>query len=117
MRRVRAEIFKTEKSRWLAFFQTEIGSNLARVHHLYYYADFDTRDKVRAGVAADARWSSYLQQVKPHMINQSSLIYKEASSTLEAADLGGALEFETPEGTITQKSSMLWLHVLNILGH
>ena len=90
-------MFKTEKSRWLSFFTTEIGSNLARVHHLYYYADFDTRDRVRAAVAADARWSSYLQLVKPHMVNQSSMIYKEASSTLDAAGLGGALAFQTPE--------------------
>ena len=97
LRRVRAEMFKTDKSRWLSFFTTEIGTNLARVHHLYYYADFDTRDKVRAAVAADARWSSYLQQVKPHMVNQSSLIYKEASATLDAAGLGGALEFKTPQ--------------------
>jgi len=25
---------------------TEIGGNLSRVHHLYYYKDFDTRDEV-----------------------------------------------------------------------
>lgn len=95
---VRAELFRSNKSRWLSFFSTEIGPNLTRVHHLYYYADFDTRDKVRAAVAADSRWSDYLKLVKPHMMNQSSLIYVEATATLDAAGLEGAIPKDEGSG-------------------
>ena len=45
---VRRELFQTAESSWLAFFTTEIGPALSRVHHLYYYADYDVRDKVRS---------------------------------------------------------------------
>mmetsp|Transcript_36007 Transcript_36007/g.58037 ORF Transcript_36007/g.58037 Transcript_36007/m.58037 type:complete len:211 (+) Transcript_36007:126-758(+) len=87
-------MFGSDNSRWLCFMTTEIGGNLSRVHHLYYYKDFDTRDEVRAAVAADARWASYLKEVKPHMLNQSSHIYVQADATLQAAGLGGALHFK-----------------------
>ena len=39
-------MFGSDNSRWLCFMTTEIGGNLSRVHHLYYYKDFDTRDEV-----------------------------------------------------------------------
>lgn len=96
---LRAELFRSDRSRWLSFFATEIGPNLARVHHLYYYADFDARDKVRAAVASDARWSDYLKNVKPFMLNQSSLIYVEATATLQGAGLEGAVP--ASEGAVT----------------
>ena len=98
-------MFKTDKSQWLSFFSTEIGSNLTRVHHLYYYADFDTRDKVRAAVAADSRWTDYLKLVKPHMVNQSSLIYVEATATLTAAGLKGAVPIRNEPDVPTTASS------------
>jgi len=62
--RLRRDLFKTggidtssgpSESAFLAFFTTEIGPNLARVHHLYYYKDYDVRDKVRAAVGKDSR--------------------------------------------------------------
>ena len=92
---VRRELFQTAESSWLAFFTTEIGPALSRVHHLYYYADYDVRDKVRSAVARDERWTKYLQAVKPHMVNQSSLIYHEATSVLKSNGIGGALEMPT----------------------
>jgi hypothetical protein len=103
---LRKELFDTDKSRWMCFMTTEIGPHLTRVHHLYKYTNFDSRDQVRAAAAADARWSGYLKTAKPHMTNQSSLIYIEATETLKAAGLGGAMNFQPQTAASGSRSAV-----------
>eukprot|EP00284_Hemiselmis_tepida_P008494 CAMPEP_0174932762 /NCGR_PEP_ID=MMETSP1355-20121228/40914_1 /TAXON_ID=464990 /ORGANISM="Hemiselmis tepida, Strain CCMP443" /LENGTH=128 /DNA_ID=CAMNT_0016179211 /DNA_START=1 /DNA_END=384 /DNA_ORIENTATION=+ len=75
----RAGAFNSPGSRFLGFWSTEIGGNLNRVHHLYHYADYDTRDAVRDAAAKNEAWNAYLAKVKPAMLSQQSSAFIEAS--------------------------------------
>jgi len=92
----RANAFNSPASRFLGFWSTEIGGNLNRVHHLYHYSDYDTRDKIRAAAAANEGWNAYLAKVKPAMVSQQSSAFIEASSVLSACSLPNALDFKPP---------------------
>jgi len=92
----RANAFNSPGSRFLGFWSTEIGGNLNRVHHLYHYSDYNTRDKVRAAAAANEGWNAYLAKVKPAMVSQQSSAFIEASTVLSSCSLPGALEWKPP---------------------
>mmetsp|Transcript_36723 Transcript_36723/g.73595 ORF Transcript_36723/g.73595 Transcript_36723/m.73595 type:complete len:252 (+) Transcript_36723:148-903(+) len=98
---VRKALFDTQDSRWLSFFSTEIGGSLTSVHHLYWYKDYDVRDKVRAKAASSLEWGAYLKEVRPLMDSQKNCALIEATSTLQAAGLPGALSFAAPDDSCT----------------
>jgi len=90
---VRKSLFTTEDSKWLCFFTTEIGGDLTTVHHLYHYKDYNARDKARNAAASSPEWGEYLKEVRQLMVSQTNRALIEATPTLQAAGLPGALKF------------------------
>lgn len=70
---------------WLGMWTTDTGGDVNTVRHLYAYSSIDERARVRAALAIDGEWQSYLDAVRPHVASQTSSLFVGAADVHEAA--------------------------------
>jgi len=59
------------------YFFTEVGTQNQLVH-LWYYENFEEREKRRAQLSADPGWLAYIPKTRPFVISQETRILKPA---------------------------------------
>jgi NIPSNAP protein len=64
---------RTRQSRCAAYWTTEVGE-LNQAVHLWEYDDFAHRTRVRAALAADPEWPTFLARIRPCLLHQESTI-------------------------------------------
>lgn len=62
----------------VGYYATEVGPAVNQVVHLWAYESFEDREQRRARLAADPGWQSYLQKVRPMLVQQRNRIMKPA---------------------------------------
>ena len=62
----------------VGYYATEVGPAVNQVVHLWAYESFDDRERRRARLAADPGWQSYVQKVRPMLVEQRNRIMKPA---------------------------------------
>jgi hypothetical protein len=62
----------------VGYYQTEVGPAVNQVVHLWAYESFEDRQERRARLAADPGWQSYLQKMRPMLVEQRNRLMKPA---------------------------------------
>jgi hypothetical protein len=62
----------------VGYYATEVGPAVNQVVHLWAYESFEDREQRRARLAADPGWQSYVQKVRPMLVEQRNRIMKPA---------------------------------------
>ena len=62
----------------VGYYATEVGPAVNQVVHLWAYESFDEREQRRARLAADPGWQSYVQKIRPMLVEQRSRLLKPA---------------------------------------
>ncbi len=62
----------------VGYYSTEVGPAVNQVVHLWAYESFEEREQRRARLAADPGWQSYLQKMRPMLVEQRNRLLKPA---------------------------------------
>jgi hypothetical protein len=62
--------------RMVGYYATEVGSAVNQVVHLWAYESFEDREERRERLAADPGWQSYVQKMRPMLVEQRNRIMK-----------------------------------------
>jgi hypothetical protein len=60
----------------VGYYATEVGSAVNQVVHLWAYDNFEDRQERRARLAAHPGWQSYVQKMRPMLVEQQNRIMK-----------------------------------------
>jgi hypothetical protein len=64
--------------RLVGYYVTEVGSVVNQVVHLWAYESFEERERRRARLAADPGWQSYVQKMRPMLVEQRNRLLRPA---------------------------------------
>lgn len=62
----------------VGYYATEVGAAVNQVVHLWAYESFEERDQRRARLAADPGWQSYVQKMRPMLVEQRNRLLRPA---------------------------------------
>lgn len=62
----------------VGYYTTEVGPAVNQVVHLWAYESFEDRQQRRARLAADPGWRSYLQKMRPMLVEQRNRLMSPA---------------------------------------
>lgn len=65
--------------RMVGYYSTEVGPAVNQVVHLWAYESFEERQERRARLAAHPGWQSYLEKMRPMLVEQRNRILRPAS--------------------------------------
>jgi NIPSNAP len=60
----------------VGYYATEVGSAVNEVVHLWAYDNFEDRQERRARLAAHPDWQSYVQKIRPMLVEQRNRIMR-----------------------------------------
>ena len=63
----------------VGYYATEVGDSVNQVVHLWAYESFEDRMARRQRLAADPGWQSYLQKMRPMLVEQRNRIMRPTS--------------------------------------
>jgi NIPSNAP protein len=64
--------------RLVGYYATEVGPSINQVVHMWAYESFEDRDQRRARLAAHPGWQSYVQKIRPMIVEQQNRIMRPA---------------------------------------
>lgn len=76
------------------YWTSELGT-LNQLYHLWSFADYAERDRLRAALAKNAAWNEYLPLIRPHMLAQENKILSAVVPLKPPADAGHVYELRT----------------------
>jgi hypothetical protein len=62
----------------VGYYTTEVGPAVNQVVHLWAFESFEDREERRARLAADPGWRSYLQKMRPMLVEQRNRLMSPA---------------------------------------
>jgi hypothetical protein len=62
----------------VGYYATEVGPAVNQVVHLWAFESFEDREERRARLAADPGWRSYLQKMRPMLVEQRNRLMSPA---------------------------------------
>jgi hypothetical protein len=62
----------------VGYYRTEVGTAVNQVVHLWAYQSFEDREERRARLAAHPGWQSYLQKMRPMLVEQQNRLMSPA---------------------------------------
>jgi hypothetical protein len=62
----------------VGYYTTEVGPAVNQVVHLWAFESFEDREDRRARLAADPGWRSYLQKIRPMLVEQRNRLMSPA---------------------------------------
>lgn len=84
-----------------SFFVCDTGGVLNQVTHFYSFPSLAVRAGIRSTLAANKEWQRYIDQARPFVAHQESMIMLEASDCHAAAGVPPASQFSPPARTAT----------------
>ena len=84
-----------------SFFVCDTGGVLNQVTHFYSFPSLAARAGIRSTLAANKEWQRYIDQARPFVAHQESMIMLEASDCHAAAGVPPASQFSPPARTAT----------------
>jgi hypothetical protein len=72
------EIQREILGQMVGYYETEIGSAVNQVVHLWAYESFEERQQRRARLAAHPDWQSYVKKIRPMLVEQRNRILRPA---------------------------------------
>jgi hypothetical protein len=64
--------------RLVGYYSTEVGPSINQVVHLWAYESFADREERRERLVAHPGWRSYVQKIRPMILEQQNRILKPA---------------------------------------
>jgi hypothetical protein len=62
----------------VGYYATEVGPSVNQVVHLWAYESFEDRLERRRRLSADAGWQSYVQKIRPMLVEQRNRVLRPA---------------------------------------
>lgn len=81
---------------FLGFFTCDTGSMLNRVTHFYHFQDLNERERVRKAMAANPEWQQFIDESRPGLQMQESMLFLQASECHQAAGSCNVNEYQSP---------------------